>query len=405
MSGAERRAKRDLDAARVRGDLPPEQDAVTGELINPHIPEFMAKAPWYAATSGASGPSLSHQRLAPGAAGGDQSIEALAPLYARGERGSRATTFRDGACRNCGAATHKEKDCVERPRKVGAWKSRTAFAADEVLPGFVGAGVKLGWDAKRDSYAGYDGAAHTDALTVRFAAIEEERAKVRAAEEAAAKAAAEKAAAEKAAARKARKAAAAAAAAAAAEAEGGTGVGAGAGAGAGTGVIAGAGEDSATDSGGDGFGPSSDEEHAVGHKDSDFVERGVPSTAGAKAMMTGWNVRVREDTAKYLLNLDVDSAFYDPKTRSMRENPFAGTDKEGADTLFKGDNAWRATCVLARANTHSAGRARLGERTLFNHPPTHETFFALFSPPQRRDARSRAGRAFCMGCVQRCGRQ
>lgn len=33
------------------------------------------------------------------------------------------------------------------------------------------------------------------------------------------------------------------------------------------------------------------------------------------------NLRIREDTAKYLLNLDVNSAHYDPKTRSMREDP------------------------------------------------------------------------------------
>ena len=36
--------------------------------------------------------------------------------------------------------------------------------------------------------------------------------------------------------------------------------------------------------------------------------------------------RIREDTAKYLRNLDPDSAYYDPKTRSMRENPYAGKD-------------------------------------------------------------------------------
>lgn len=35
------------------------------------------------------------------------------------------------------------------------------------------------------------------------------------------------------------------------------------------------------------------------------------------------NLRIREDTAKYLRNLDANSAFYDPKTRSMRENPYA----------------------------------------------------------------------------------
>jgi pre-mRNA-processing factor SLU7 len=33
------------------------------------------------------------------------------------------------------------------------------------------------------------------------------------------------------------------------------------------------------------------------------------------------NLRIREDTAKYLLNLDANSAHYDPKSRSMREDP------------------------------------------------------------------------------------
>lgn len=37
-------------------------------------------------------------------------------------------------------------------------------------------------------------------------------------------------------------------------------------------------------------------------------------------------MRIREDTAKYLLNLDVNSAHYDPKTRSMREDPLPDAD-------------------------------------------------------------------------------
>lgn len=38
------------------------------------------------------------------------------------------------------------------------------------------------------------------------------------------------------------------------------------------------------------------------------------------------NLRIREDTAKYLLNLDVNSPYYDPKTHSMREDPLPDAD-------------------------------------------------------------------------------
>ena len=319
-SGAERRAKRDLDAARVRGDLPPEQNPVTGEMINPHIPEFMAKAPWYAKAGEDKGAGLSHQRL-DGSLGGDQSIAALAPLYQRGALGARAVGFRAGACRNCGAGTHKEKDCVERPRKNGAWKTGTSIARDEVIPAAFGAaGIKLGWDAKRDAYAGFDDSSHTASVAIRFSVVEAEREVLRvagAAREAAVAAGARE---EKAARRALRR--------------------AGAGAGAGAGAAADDADDAATDSGGDGFGPSSDDEKSKTRAPAEKLGVGAGPAAGAQTMV-GWNVRVREDTAKYLMNLDVDSAFYDPKTRSMRENPFAGTDKEGADTLYKGDNAAR----------------------------------------------------------------
>ena len=39
------------------------------------------------------------------------------------------------------------------------------------------------------------------------------------------------------------------------------------------------------------------------------------------------NLRIREDTAKYLRNLDPNSAHYDPKTRSMRKNPYEHSGK------------------------------------------------------------------------------
>jgi len=45
---------------------------------------------------------------------------------------------------------------------------------------------------------------------------------------------------------------------------------------------------------------------------------------------------IREDRAKYLYNLDVNSAYYDPKTRSMREAPNPGADPNTG--AYMGDN-------------------------------------------------------------------
>ncbi|CAG7831386.1 unnamed protein product [Allacma fusca] len=42
-----------------------------------------------------------------------------------------ATRFRKGACENCGALTHKRKDCMERPRRVEARLTGDAIAPDK----------------------------------------------------------------------------------------------------------------------------------------------------------------------------------------------------------------------------------------------------------------------------------
>lgn len=60
-----------------------------------------------------------------------------------------------------------------------------------------------------------------------------------------------------------------------------------------------------------------------------------------KTRTTIRNLRIREDTAKYLRNLDLDSAYYDPKTRSMRENPNKGGNQ--TEQLYSGDNFVRYT--------------------------------------------------------------
>ncbi|KAI5284700.1 mRNA splicing protein [Ascosphaera aggregata] len=52
------------------------------------------------------------------------------------------------------------------------------------------------------------------------------------------------------------------------------------------------------------------------------------------------NLRIREDTAKYLLNLDLDSAKYDPKTRSMVD---MGATADKASALVAEENFIRAS--------------------------------------------------------------
>merc|ERR1711920_358290 len=67
----------------------------------------------------------------------------------------------------------------------------------------------------------------------------------------------------------------------------------------------------------------------------DKLEKRVNTVAGGSTG-TIRNLRIREDTAKYLLNIDIASAYYDPKSRSMREDP--NHDKPDCDKYYAGDN-------------------------------------------------------------------
>jgi pre-mRNA-processing factor SLU7 len=62
---------------------------------------------------------------------------------------------------------------------------------------------------------------------------------------------------------------------------------------------------------------------------------------GAQMKTTVRNLRLREDTPKYLRNLDLASAFYDPKSRSMRNNPLPNENPE--NLAYAGDNFIRYT--------------------------------------------------------------
>lgn len=213
-------------------------------------------------------PSLDHQRRPELNQPVKEDINAW---YARGQRaGPAATKYRKGACENCGAMTHKRADCLERPRKKGAKFTGKDIAADEIITDFEG-----GYDAKRDRWNGYDPAEHKKILD-EYAAVESARQKMRE-EEIDNQTTTDLAAVKK-----------------MAKASGGA--------------------EKDPDFG------SSDEDDADEEKYADAADA-VGQKLDTKTRITVRNLRIREDTAKYLINLDPESAYYDPKTRSMRDAP------------------------------------------------------------------------------------
>jgi len=271
-----RKTEKDLLEARKAGTIPAELDE-DGKEINPHIPLYMANAPWYL---GDCKPGLKHQRSQ-----FHKEYDGLGSWYARGQKaGPAPTKFRKGACENCGAMTHKTKDCVDRPRRIGAKFTGKDLQADEAI-----VECHLAYDGKRDRWNGYDPATHAH-LVAEFELQEAERKALKARElDQALKEGA---------------------------------------------VVSGA---AAAAAGGD-----QDEyleQDAIMESEEKKIARGA-GVEDVRTRTTIRNLRIREDTAKYLLNLDPSSAHYDPKTRSMRGNPNA---EAAVDTIYSGDNAMRAS--------------------------------------------------------------
>ncbi|KAK0536548.1 mRNA splicing protein [Tilletia horrida] len=308
LSREEHRRQKDLDAARKAGTAPAEVDE-EGNAINPHIPSFMAQAPWYL-DSGR--PSLRHQRK-PDA---DEPVRAdMNQWYARGQRaGPAATKYRKGACENCGAMSHKTKDCLERPRKKGAKWTNKNIAADEVIVDL--AGLDKDYDAKRDRWNGYDPTQHKRVVE-QYEAVEEERRRLREEEIDQQTSTADLSTAKK-------------------LANKGKGKAVKGGDGAGGDGEDGEGKDGEDDD--DEFGSSDDEDE---DEDKYADKANMPGQKiDTDKRITIRNLRIREDRAKYLYNLNPESAYYDPKTRSMREAPEAGVRPE--DAVFAGDNFQRS---------------------------------------------------------------
>jgi hypothetical protein len=82
----------------------------------------------------------------------------------------------------------------------------------------------------------------------------------------------------------------------------------------------------------------------------------------AKNRQSVRNLRIREDTAKFLFNLDPNSAHYDPRTRAMRANP------------LQGEVGCATSVLLCRASP--ASRAALHCRTRNKRSSRETTSFA-----------------------------
>ncbi|CDI98566.1 step II splicing factor slu7 [Echinococcus multilocularis] len=276
---------KEIEEARKLAVMPAMKDE-EGRDINPHIPQYIMQAPWY---YGSLKPTLKHQRMQDeekreALSGTDKGSAALNKWYKRGVPlgAPRAKGFRDGACENCGAITHDRKNCLERPRKVGAKYTGLDIAPDDIEQD----DIKLGYDAKRDRWNGYDPREH-QRFIAEFQRFEEARKIVKA------KKIEEKL------------------AAAASKSEG---------------------QEMGSPSG-----PNLDDEE--GDDDRYGEELDMPGQKfDSKQRQSIRNLRIREDTAKYLYNLDPNSAYYDPKTRSMRENPFENSGKSESEVPFAGDN-------------------------------------------------------------------
>ncbi|KAF2225310.1 Pre-mRNA splicing Prp18-interacting factor-domain-containing protein [Elsinoe ampelina] len=248
---------------------------------NEYIPSFISKKPFYIDDATASQDDyLEHQRL--------QSQKNLDPIatskwYDRGKKvAPAATKYRKGACENCGAMTHKVKDCLQRKRKHGARWTGKDIQADEVVQD-----VKLGWDAKRDRWNGFD-AKEYDQVVEQYNALEEVKKQTSAVQ----------------------------------------------------------GQD--------------DEERAAAIEDGDKYE--AETDMGRQQPTSTRNLRLREDTAKYLLNLDLESsAKYDPKTRSLIEQDPTGADAGDGFEAATGDAA-----EFERAQKYAWERQERGDKDAVN---------------------------------------
>lgn len=285
----EYRKQKELEELRKAGNAPAEVDE-SGRDINPHIPKYMVDVPWYV-TYDHSKPTLKHQRVHDEK---KQVTDGLDKWYNRGNASQlkMAVKFRPGACENCGAMGHERKDCLEKPRKRLAKYGAQVIAPDDLAQ----PELNLSFDGKRDRWNGIDLDQHQAELRVEHEKLQEARRLIRAKkiEEEDQKKMLE--------------------------------------------------DESAVGSEGEAANSApvkreldSDDEEQDEYKYAEEMNLPQKLHLESKQRISVRNLRMREDTAKYLLNLDPNSAYYDPKSRSMRDNPFAEKN-DTSNVAYVGDN-------------------------------------------------------------------
>lgn len=366
-SRADRRQQRELQEARMQGSVAPAIDANTGQMINPHNPEFITKRPWYLGTGGqdelsssaaAAAESLQHQadqrsdreRRELSLTAAEELLEkqrrklkqqAAAGRFEKGQwvEALKKNKMPYRICQiikihgSSGDNKHQEFDLqfedgsIERKVRIGQRNStgttlnkppriRMTVTGNRSTTSTSTTSVSMDnndtyketFASKRDQYHGYDRDKHNAILNKKYEQKLEIRRQLREAQQQRRKEGEQQRAAGK------------------------------------TGGASDSDSDDSDVEGGGGNNNSGDE------SDDEFVQRDEDDrvlttrlarqggVGGAQMKVTARNLRIREDTAKYLRNLDPNSAYYDPKSRSMRDNPHPETAAAAGETDFAGDN-------------------------------------------------------------------
>lgn len=264
------------------------------EPINPYIPMFISSVPWYVAGgagadgAGNSGDHLMHQRTSGIAIKTDNGNEKKTSADIASSKTAvvipAPKRFIKGACENCGGLGHKTKECVERPRKAAAKYTGKNLRSDEIVNDKVNS-----YDSKRDHWSSYDPKQH-DKVVKEWEEAEEARQRLK-----------EKQIEEELKKKK-------------EESKGSSSL-----------------LDVLSDSESDDVPDNLDGTIEDGSANK---QKQTTSTAGQK------NLRIREDTAKYLRSLRVDDG-YNPKSRSMNANLVS--DKDPSKVLYVADTVVSAT--------------------------------------------------------------